>query len=114
MSGLDTATYDYRGMATRAECEFVSHLGQHAMGKGKRPEHLGIEGDRLALLHGYLRSMARRTDWGVIDSHAVKAVVLAEIEQEVKHRAAFIPRNGHGIFGSRQYARRAGHRGGSE
>lgn len=85
-------------VATRREIDYLRRLGTHSD---------LVHGDRKALLQSYRRSMSRRIKWFPIDRdevHAALMEMLQEIEVENPTRP-FIPLNGHGLFGARQYAR---------
>lgn len=94
---MDEIAYDTRHSATRCEIEYVRGQAQHRERDGP--------GDKLARLLSYRQSMRWRADWGKIDSAKVLQALDELISVQVDSLPAYTPSNGHGILGSREYAR---------
>lgn len=114
--GIDRKdVYDHVKLATVAEIEFLRGLGHHLERQGQHEHRKGDPGDRLALLKSYLSSMSHRKEWGAIRPDKVRKACVEMIAEEMAKAPPpkpFIPLNGHGLFGSRQYARFARSRSG--
>lgn len=92
--GADAYSSEMR--ATESELEFLRGLGTHLPPSQRQ--------DRLRLLRSYLESMDIRANWGHIDHAVIRHAVEMAIEREVKSRPVYVPTNGHGLCGARQYA----------
>ena len=114
----DARLYDTRGSATETEIEYLRALGTHLVGTERANHRMGSAGNRLHLLMNYLESLDRkgfgRRDTGKADRQTIREVCMGMIAEETKEKSKFIPRNGHGLYGSREYARQVNRRRASE